>query len=250
MTTTAMYRWEGLDAAAVASLLNIGYVEVLPEATSTLDIAHDRAARGVTSSALIVADTQHAGRGRMGRAWSSEAGRGVWCTFIECPDPLALEVLSLRVGVAVAERLDALARERVRVKWPNDLMAAAGKLGGILVEARWSGDVLGWAAIGIGVNVAPPRGVAGAAGFPPGVARIAVLRAMADGVRAAVGRAGRLSDAELLAYRERDILIGRRLVLPAAGVARGITADGALLIETAGGVEAHRTGTVQLWEDA
>ena len=58
--------------------------------------------------------------------------------MIERPrDAAALDVLSLRVGLALAPALDAFAGSAVRLKWPNDLYVGARKLGGILVEARW-----------------------------------------------------------------------------------------------------------------
>src|SRR3569833_4688084 len=78
------------------------------EVTSTLDVAHDLAAKGADAGTLIVADAQTAGRGRMGRSWRSEKGAGAWLLFFERPrDASALEVLSLRVGLALATALDA-----------------------------------------------------------------------------------------------------------------------------------------------
>lgn len=250
MTAGTAYRWDGLDASEIRAMLDVSHVELREEVDSTLDVAHARAAEGTRSNALVLADAQHAGRGRLGRPWSSAPRRGVWCTLIERPDPRAVAVLSLRVGLSVAERLDALAGERVGVKWPNDLVVGAGKIGGILVEARWAGDELSWAAIGIGVNVIPPADVPAAAGMPAGVRRIDVLRQVVEGVRAAVSLGGPLSDMELLRFQRRDILLGRRLASPGVGAGAGITPDGALVIRTAGGSEQHRAGTVAFAEGA
>jgi ABC-2 type transport system ATP-binding protein len=70
------------------------------------------------------------------------------------PAVAGVEVLSLRAGLAVAELLDRLgARRPIALKWPNDLMLDGRKTGGILCEARWQGQALGWVAIGLGVNV-------------------------------------------------------------------------------------------------
>lgn len=250
MTTDTAYRWDDLEASAIASMLGVGTVELLEEVDSTLDVAHERAAAGARSNVLIVADAQHAGRGRLGRSWSSAPRRGVWCTMVERPDPRAVDVLSLRVGLSIAERLDALAGERVGVKWPNDLVIGAGKLGGILVEARWAGDQLSWVAIGVGINVIPPADVPTAAGMLAGVRRIDVLRQVVEGVRAAVSLRGPLSETELLRFQRRDILFGRRLASPGVGAGAGITPDGALMIRTAGGSEQHRAGTVEFAEGA
>jgi BirA family biotin operon repressor/biotin-[acetyl-CoA-carboxylase] ligase len=252
MNEAALFRWDGWTAPAVAERFGLPHVELLAEVDSTLDVAHARAEGGTRAGALIVADTQRAGRGRMGRSWSSEPGRGVWCTMIERPaDASALDVLSIRVGLGVAERLDAIAHGRVDVKWPNDLVLGNRKLGGILVEARWVGTTLEWVAIGVGVNVLAPDGVEGATGLPAGTKRFDVLSAVVAAVRDAGARGGHLDADELARFHQRDAIAGRRLVGPGTGVAEGIAADGALLVRTASGgaLERHRVGTVQFAEE-
>jgi len=212
---------------------------------STLDVAHELAERGAPAGTLIVADAQRAGRGRLGRAWRSEPGRGVWSTVIERPEDVrALDVLSLRVGLYCAESLDALARRSVGVKWPNDLVVDGRKLGGVLVEARWSGDRLAWVAIGVGVNVLEPN-VEGAAGLPAGTRRIDALAAIVRSIRAAARAPGALTADELRRWATRDTLEGARIVSPAAGIVKGISATGALLVSTEQGIEEHRAGSVE-----
>lgn len=247
---TAHPTWDGFAAAEIARRCDVPGVELLAETDSTLDVAHALAERGARSGTLVVADCQRVGRGRHGRSWSSEPGRGVWCTVIERPSGAeALEVLSIRVGTEAAESLDALAGETVGVKWPNDLMLRAGKLAGILTEARWSGPSLGWVAVGVGVNVLPPIDVPHAAGLPAGVRRIDVLAATVRAIRQAARMTGHLTAAELKRYDTRDVLSGRRLVSPCAGVARGIAASGALIVQTSAGEQLHRAGTVQCAEE-
>lgn len=163
-------------------------------------------------------------------------------------DRRALDVLSLRVGLRLADGLDPLARERVGLKWPNDLLLASGKLAGILVEARWSGESLSWVAIGVGVNMRPPD-VAGAAGLPPGVQRVQVLGAVIQAVRDASRASGWLDADELERFRGRDTLAGRRIVAPAHGIASGVDASGALVVRTGQGTEQYRAGTIQLAEE-
>ena len=156
MTVTggAVDVWDGLSAEDLARRCGVPRVKLLRETDSTLDVAHALASQGAPEGTLVVADYQTAGRGRFGRVWSSRPGLGVWCTVIERPnDPEALDVLSIRVGLRAAQALDALAGERVGVKWPNDLVLAAGKVGGILSEARWTGASLAWVAVGVGVGV-------------------------------------------------------------------------------------------------
>ena len=195
MHEATVLTWDGHTAGALAHRCGVPHVELLAETDSTLDVAHALAEGDAPAGTVVIADTQRAGRGRQGRAWSSPAGQGVWCTIIERPaDPGVLDVLSIRIGLRLAEGLDALAGERVRVKWPNDLVVRAGKLAGILTEARWSGSRLAWVAVGVGVNVIAPDDVASAAGLLPGTSRSDVLHAIVRSVRAAATTEGHLSD--------------------------------------------------------
>jgi len=245
----ATLSYDGYSAADLADACRAPRVELLQETTSTLDVAHELAAAGAPAGTLVVADTQTAGRGRLGREWVSRAGDGVWCTVIERPsDAAALEVLSLRVGIRVSAALDALAKERVRLKWPNDLMLATGKLGGILIESRLTGNAVAWVAIGVGVNVRVPP-VKGAAGFPDGVQRMDVLQAVVRAIRAAAERTGPLSTLESAQWTNRDVLHHRRITSPAVGIVRGIDVTGALIVHTEHGTELHRAGTIALAED-
>ena len=241
--------WDGHTADALAQLCGVPRLDLFDVIDSTLDAAHAAAEAGASSGTVVLADSQRAGRGRMGRAWSSEPGRGVWCTVVERSVELqALDVLSIRVGIEVAERLDASAADTVGLKWPNDLVLGTGKLGGILVEARWSGSSLAWAAVGVGVNVVPPAGLARAARLPKDATRPAVLVAAVTGVRAAAARPGHLTPDELARFAKRDALRGRRIVEPLAGLVSGIAPNGALIVETRRGAERIRTGTIRLAE--
>lgn len=243
--------WDGYAAAVLARRCGVPAVELLAETDSTLDVAHALAEQAAPAGTVVVADSQRAGRGRQGRSWTSEKGRGVWCTVLERPaDAASLDVLSIRVGLLAAEALDRVAGEKVGVKWPNDLVLRAGKLAGILTEARWSGKSVSWVAVGVGVNVRPPADVAGAAGLPAGVRRVDVLAAIVGAVRAAAGMSGHLTGDELNRYRSRDILSGRSVIAPGTGIVRGISASGALIVLSSAGDEQHRRGTVQFAEEA
>jgi BirA family biotin operon repressor/biotin-[acetyl-CoA-carboxylase] ligase len=138
------------------------------ELPSTQDEGHRLAADGAQHGTAVAARIQTAGRGTRGRAWVSNAG-GLWLSVIARPEAgEGLPVLSLRVGLALADHLDTLlqptpsptvrrsVRPSVRLKWPNDLLLDDRKLGGILCEARWQGDRLGWIVVGIGLNVHNP----------------------------------------------------------------------------------------------
>ena len=225
-------------------------VVALNETTSTLDVAHTAGAEGAAAGTLILADAQTAGRGRLGRAWTSERGAGIWLTLIERPtDTAAIEVLSLRIGLALAVALDAFVEHPVSLKWPNDVYVTGRKLAGILVEARWRESTLEWVGIGIGINVRPPASEARAAGMPAGTSRLSILDAIIPGVRAAAARRGPLTDREIGAFAERDLARGRECVEPARGVVQGIDALGALLVDTGSQIVAVRSGSLVLKEE-
>lgn len=109
--------------------------------------------------AIWLAERQTAGQGRRGRAWVSPLAANLMMSLSRRFQGgfTALSGLSLVVGVAVAEALQAMGYDRVGLKWPNDLVAEAGKLGGILVQLR--GDARGpcEAIIGLGLNIKMPR---------------------------------------------------------------------------------------------
>lgn len=216
-----------------------------------MDVLHELAREGAATGTAVVAEEQDAGRGSRGRSWSSPRG-GLWLSVLARPGMAALELLSLRAGLAVAELLASRgAGDRVRVKWPNDLMLDERKVGGILCEARWQGDVPAWVVVGLGLNVANPP----APGIQAVAARLAdvlpsetpesLLQDAIAALRAVDAAAGPLSPGELVRFAGRDWLRGRTLSAPAPGLADGIDADGALRVRRADGtITAVRAGTI------
>jgi BirA family biotin operon repressor/biotin-[acetyl-CoA-carboxylase] ligase len=164
-----------------------------------------------------------------------------------------MEVMSLRVGLAVADALEPLLSRPVQVKWPNDLLVGDRKVGGILCEARWQGGVLGWVAVGVGVNVRNPvpnelRLVAvSLAQVRPEITIDEVLVPVVAALRKIDLQAERLSAVELDRFAERDWLSGREIGAPIRGLVRGLGEDGALLVQIADRSEIPlRSGSVEL----
>lgn len=237
---------DGMDAGALAAALTLPRVVLSPRVSSTMDEAHRFGAEGAPGGTLMVADEQTSGRGRGGRSWSSAHERGLWMTLLERPaDSSGLDVLSLRLGLRAASVLEPFAGMRVQIKWPNDLYTGARKLAGVLVEARWRDRKPDWVAIGIGVNIVPPPNVENATGLRPGTRRAELVLALVPALRAAAAVRGPLTAAELAEFDVRDFARGRRCVRPGAGIAAGITADGALIIKGERGVEHHRAGSLE-----
>ena len=99
--------------------------------------------------ALVVADHQTAGRGRLGRSWDAPPGKALlFSVLLKPPAARNAPELSLVAGVAVADALERTLGLSVQIKWPNDVMLRRKKVAGCLAEARDGAVVLG-----IGVNV-------------------------------------------------------------------------------------------------
>ena len=242
--------YDDWSADALAECLALPRVALFDSVASTLDVAHALAARGAPDGTLVLAAAQSADRGRFGRTWTSEPGAGVWLTLVERPrDATALEVLSVRVGIALAPVPDPFSEWPIQLKWPNDLYAGGRKLGGILVEARWRDGALDWIAIGVGINVRRPPGEPNAASLRDGTSRIEVLREVVPRLRAAAARVGPLDAAECSAFAARDIGAGRQCVEPTVGRVLGIDDRGALLVETSTGPIQARTGSLVFKEE-
>jgi BirA family biotin operon repressor/biotin-[acetyl-CoA-carboxylase] ligase len=235
-----------LDEATLTARLGVPRVALFRRVTSTMDEAHRLAEVGAEAGTLVIADEQTAGRGRGGRHWSSASATGLWLTLLERPESASgLDVLSLRIGIAIAPLLERLAKRPVEVKWPNDLLIGRRKLAGVLIEARWREQRAEWVAIGVGINIEPPPDLPTATGLGSTIPRAELLAALVPALRAAAAVRGPLSADELAQFARRDFALGRRCAAPAAGVAGGITEDGALIIVSEQGSAAYRGGSLE-----
>lgn len=242
--------WEGQTAQELARLLDLPQVALLPSVPSTMDVAHALGADGASPGTLVLADEQTAGRGRGGRTWRSRAGAGIWMTLLERPnDPDALSVLSIRLGLKAAPVLERYSTEPVRLKWPNDLLAGKGKLGGILVETRWREGRVDWVAIGVGVNIGPSDDGPATGSLRRGTPRLDVLAELVPALRAAARGRGTLSAEELGRWGARDYAAGRFCRDPMPGRVQGLAPDGSLMIERDGETVMARAGSLVLEED-
>jgi BirA family biotin operon repressor/biotin-[acetyl-CoA-carboxylase] ligase len=220
---------------------------------STMDVLHQLAADGAEAGTVVVADEQLGGRGSRGRSWHSPPG-GLWLSVLFRPVVTGgLEIMSLRVGLAVAEALDHLMQQPIRLKWPNDLMLGEKKVGGILCEARWQGQSLGWVAVGVGLNVqnVAPEELSDLATSISSELPTITIPDVLKPIVAALGTldisADRLTPSELKRFARRDWLRGRDIRAPAAGRAAGLRDDGALLVRPVRGSEIPlRSGSVEL----
>jgi BirA family transcriptional regulator, biotin operon repressor / biotin---[acetyl-CoA-carboxylase] ligase len=252
---------DDIPAAALARRWGVPQCGVFRTLSSSLDAIHDLGAQGAPAGTVVLAEEQTAGRGRDGRTWHSPAG-GVWLGMLLRPAPPlpALGVLSLRVGLVLADvveavlgtRPTAISGPRAGLKWPNDVLISDRKVAGILCEGRWQGESLQWLGIGIGMNVVNeiPAELQGRAvalrELRPSVRRIDVLDQLVPALLRLTSHGAQLTQFECAAFARRDWLRGRQLRTPLAGRAAGIRPDGALLVDTGAGTTMVQGGHVEL----
>jgi BirA family biotin operon repressor/biotin-[acetyl-CoA-carboxylase] ligase len=238
------------------------------EVDSTNRVADALARAGAPEGTLVVADSQTAGRGRLGRSWFSPPGKSLFLSLLLRPEIRADAahgyVFAAAVAVADAAAAWLPPGVRVEIKWPNDVLLDGRKASGINLPAQLEGDRVAWLVLGIGVNVnLEPDD------FPP------ELRGLATSLRIAGGRAlDRVAFAEALLarlevlldrlraeglapvldlYRDYFRMRGSRVRVGGPGIAReiegiadGLAEDGALVVSTPSGRERVLAGDVRL----
>src|SRR5262245_50772103 len=148
-------------------------VERFGSVDSTQRIVREWLDAGQDEVAIAVADEQTAGRGRQGRVWTAPPGAALLMSIGFRPTNLPLRHgwrLAATVSLAMLDAAEAaagLADNALRLKWPNDIVAAypdgrLEKVAGVLGESVALGDLVGWSVVGIGINVDWAR-----ADFPP-----------------------------------------------------------------------------------
>jgi BirA family biotin operon repressor/biotin-[acetyl-CoA-carboxylase] ligase len=237
--------YDGVDVNALRARIGAAQLTALDACGSTQDVAHEQAAAGAPHGAIVVAVRQEAGRGRTGKSWVSAAGAGVWTSIVVRPQHITQSgVLSLRVGLELADRLDAYAAAPVQLKWPNDLFLRGRKLAGILSEARWRGEQLEWIVVGVGVNVRDASDEVQAASLDATATCADVLVAVGQAVLQACAGGSVLSADECARYAARDLAVGRPITDPIAGTVQGITPEGGLRVATDGGERVAVAGSL------
>ena len=213
---------------------------------STQAVAFELAERGAADGTAVVAEHQTAGRGRRGARWEDEPGSSLLLSIVLRPalEPARLPMLSYAAAVAVAEALASVAPVSPRLKWPNDVLVGSRKIAGILLETRLGrGPVI--TILGIGVNLGQRRFVGALADRATSVAletgltvdREVLLTALLDGLDAWRRRLEAEGfDVVRRRWIELSDTLGREVTVDGArGVARDVDAEGALILDTAGG---------------
>lgn len=230
-------------------------VEFLAAVDSTNSEAERRLAVGQEAPFAVLARTQKAGRGRLGRKWHSAPSGNLYLSLAFRPfiPPERLRPFTLWMGLALCAHVEKALGLKLGLKWPNDLQSADGrKVAGMLTEARLDADSVRELVFGVGLNLtgAPKdfpselRTVAGsleaALGAPLDLNRVAA------GVIAALFRAweqfeeGTWSRSFRRLWSSYDVLAGKSVRVglrgdPIAGIVDGIDEEGSLILRTGGG---------------
>ena len=241
-------------------------IEFHSEIDSTNTEAERQLANGADAPFVVIARLQTAGRGRLGRQWHSQDNGNLYATFAFRPkiSPSRLSTFTLWMGVNLCACINSFCRINAKVKWPNDLLIDGKKAAGILTEARMDADQTRDLILGIGLNI---NGAS--EDFPEELRPIATSLQQAvgepvDANRLTAALAGRVSLAykrfregehwselkqqwvEFDALRDQEVSLMQGDVR-ISGIARGIDAHGALLLERQDGTHYHaRAGEVTI----
>ncbi len=138
--------------------LNLPAIRYFQSIGSTNDEAWNWIGAGAPNQALVVADEQTAGRGRVHRRWTTVPGAGLAFSLVLLSPPLDPVFIPRLTGLGAVAIQKALIKEYAlpaEIKWPNDILVKSRKVAGVLVEAHWSGETLVGVIVGIGINIAP-----------------------------------------------------------------------------------------------
>ena len=253
-----------LDEALIHTHLENPGIAVIPVIDSTNQYLLDRMDQ-LESGFACVAEYQQAGRGRRGRKWFSPFGANLYLSMYWRLEqgPAAAMGLSLVIGIVMAEVIQSLGAENVRVKWPNDLYLNDRKLAGILVELTGKTGDAAQIVMGAGINLGM-RGE-GTSEINQGwinlqeagvtIDRNQLAASIINSLRAALPLFERDGLAPFIQRWEKldnfinrpvKLLIGEREVY---GIARGIDKQGGLLLEQEGVIKSWVGGEISLRPD-
>jgi BirA family biotin operon repressor/biotin-[acetyl-CoA-carboxylase] ligase len=218
---------------------------------STNDLAKELGAQGAPEGTLVVAETQTRGRGRLGRQWDSPPGGGLYVSLLLRPalPPTQISQITLTAAVAVARALGRAAGITPGIKWPNDVLLEAKKVGGILTEMETEADQIRFLVVGLGLNVNNPEFPAELQDLATSLARVTghtfsrrnILRAWLEEFEDLYEQFLAFEFAGILAeWKAYTVTLGRAVTVrqglrEISGLALDVAPDGALLLQTGAG---------------
>ena len=127
---------------------------ILVDSTNTY--AHQLISEGLSEDALVYCSEQSAGRGQRGNTWLSQAGDGIYCSFVVFHKNAFVRdqfVFNMLIAVAVASYLASKGVKHVKIKWPNDILVNQKKIAGLLIENSLKGEKISVSIVGVGLNL-------------------------------------------------------------------------------------------------
>jgi BirA family transcriptional regulator, biotin operon repressor / biotin---[acetyl-CoA-carboxylase] ligase len=230
---------------------------------STNETARRLAEAGAKEGAIVIAERQSRGRGRLGRTWHSASGQGLYFSIVLHPqlEFSRLPALSMVAALSVCRAIESYGL-KAEIKWPNDCMLDGKKVAGILVEISAELDRVEYAVMGVGININHR-----AADFPIGLRSTATSIYRVSGYK--INRAElfrkflvdfeksyhtfhrygfRLIAPEIV---KRSAVIGKKITLVLGrkkihGTSLGFDSNGALRVKEKDGVKVYSAGEVSL----
>jgi BirA family biotin operon repressor/biotin-[acetyl-CoA-carboxylase] ligase len=237
-----------------------------PIIDSTNARAVEFAGKGAADAAIVCADAQTSGRGRLGRRWESPPGLNLYLSLLLRPsvDPTLAPQLTLVTAVALAAAVEGVSGLRAGLKWPNDVYLGERKAAGILAEMSADPDRLRYVVIGVGLNVNAEssdfpgelREKATSLKIVAGMAfrRVEVLARFLDSFAECYGAylSGGFK-ALLPSFRDRDVLAGKKALLrqggeEARGMVLGVDESGMLLFRREGRSRPEKVASGEILE--
>ena len=234
-----------------------------PSVDSTNRVAKKLAYHGAADGAIVVAEEQQDGKGRLSKNFYSPRGKGIWFSIILRPNFLPHEApqCTLMAAVAVAEAMKRF-NLKPEIKWPNDIMFDGRKLVGILTEMTCEIGKIIYVVVGIGINVnisrfpEELRDVAASLSEMNGepLYRVEIFRALLEEFDKIYNEVNAAGFAEVFTrWREYNITLGKTVRVISAGDGKTFTgravdldAEGALIVETAQGRRTVYAGDVSI----
>ena len=236
---------QGLDTRFIGR--KIYYFDSL---SSTMNIAMQLGLKGDPSGTVVLAESQTRGRGRLGRQWLSPKYKGIYLSLILKPEllPAQASLLTLLAAVSICEAIKEISGLEAEIKWPNDILIANKKLGGILTELNAEMDKINFVTIGIGLNVNNDKKnlMSSATSLKEqkkeSISRITLLQELLRRIEANYSLLeNKDSSAILEKWRRYNITLGKRVKVYAQkahieGEALDIDTDGGLLVRLDSGL--------------
>lgn len=243
----------------------IGSVKVLPSINSTNHYLQQLAQEGEPGGSVVFAEFQSEGRGRRGRHWASPFAKNLYFSLLWRYSDTQCGVggVSLAIGIAVVNALEAMGIRGVGLKWPNDLLHHGRKVAGILLEMSGDPSGDGYVVIGVGINV-DMKGVSDTEQITQpwidlvtlnggcALSRNTLAISLLQSINSMLFQYQTSGLSQLIPrWNALDVMFGREVVLHGVnesrcGIAQGIDDSGALLLRNNGNVFRIHSGEVSL----